>query len=389
MSAMSGESLEFTPSKGLTVGVEIELQILNSRDYDLARDAADLIGLIEKAPHPGAVKPEITESMVELNSSIQAGHDPLLTELRAIRDAVVQAAQRLNVRIAGGGSHPFHTWADRRIYPTERFRHLLSLYGYLAKQFTIFGQHVHVGCPDGDVAIYLTHILSRYVPHFIALSAASPFQQGEDTSYASSRLNTVSAFPLSGQIPFVHSWREFLQYFEKMRGYGIVESMKDFYWDIRPKPEYGTVEVRVFDTPLTVERSAALAAYTQTLARYILTDRPFAPLREVYTLYNYNRFQACRYGLDGKIVDAYTQRHVTVKDDILETLAAIKLHAANFGNGYVLAKLAADVAAGRSGANWLREIFRERGSLNDVARVQSDLWMGTGEPAKAKEAPRP
>jgi carboxylate-amine ligase len=386
---MTGPEHDFTPSKGLTVGVEIELQILNSRDFDLARDAADLIGLIEKVPHPGAVKPEITESMVELNSSIHPGHDSLVSELKAIRDTVVQAAQRLNVRIAGGGSHPFHSWADRRIYPTERFRHLLALYGYLAKQFTIFGQHVHVGCPDGDAAIFLTHILSRYVPHFIALSGSSPYQQGEDTSYASSRLNTVSAFPLSGQIPFVHSWKDFIQYFEKMRGYGIVESMKDFYWDIRPKPEYGTVEVRVFDTPLTVEQSAVLAAYTQSLARYILTDRPLAPERDVYTLYNYNRFQACRYGLDGKIIDAYTQRHVALKEDILETLAVLTPHAAELGNGRALMKLAAEVEAGRSGANWLRQVFRERGSLNDVARLQSDLWMGADQPEKPREAQKP
>ena len=143
--------------------------------------------------------------MVELNSSIHQGHDTLVAELKTIRDAVTQAAQRLNVRIAGGGSHPFHMWTDRRIYPTERFKHLLELYGYLAKQFTIFGQHVHLGCPSGDEAIYLTHMLARYVPHFIALSASSPYQQGEDTSYQSSRLNTVSAFPLSGQMPFVHS----------------------------------------------------------------------------------------------------------------------------------------------------------------------------------------
>jgi len=100
-------------------------------------------------------------------------------------------------RIAGGGSHPLHKWSERRIYPTERFKHLLEVYGYLTKQFTVFGQHVHIGCPDGDAAIYLTHMLSRYIPHFIALSASSPFQQGADTGFQSSRLNTVSAFPLS------------------------------------------------------------------------------------------------------------------------------------------------------------------------------------------------
>ena len=314
--------------------------------------------------------------MIELNSSIHEGHATLVSELRKIRDAVTQAAQRLNVHIAGGGSHPFHMWADRRIYPTERFNNLLSVYGYLAKQFTIFGQHVHIGCPDGDAAVYLTHSLSRYVPHFIALSASSPFQQGEDTAYQSSRLNTVSAFPLSGQIPFVHSWEEFINYFNKMRNFGIVESMKDFYWDIRPKPEFGTVEIRVFDTPLTVERAALLAAYAQSLARHILTERPLAPSRDVYVLYNHNRFQACRYGLESRIVDAYTERQVSLKEDILETLAVVTPHAAALGNAEALAQLREDIAAGRTDAGWLREQHRERGSLNDVARMQSDLWMG-------------
>jgi len=257
---MSSAETEFKQSASFTMGVELELQILNSRDYNLARDAADLLELLGKTGHPGAVRPEITESMIEINTSIHTTHYALVRELRAIRDAVARAAQRLNVRVAGGGSHPFHQWSDRRIYPTERFKHILDLYGYLAKQFTIFGQHVHIGCPGGDEAIYLTHLLARYAPHFIALSASSPFQQGEDTSYQSSRLNTVSAFPLSGQMPFVRSWSEFLEYFGRMRGYGVVESMKDFYWDIRPRPEYGTVEIRVFDTPLSVDRAAALAA---------------------------------------------------------------------------------------------------------------------------------
>jgi carboxylate-amine ligase len=128
----------------------------------------------------------------------------------------------LNVRIAGGGSHAFHQWTDRRIYPTERFNHLLSVYGYLAKQFTIFGQHVHIGCPDGDAAIYLTHVLARYVPHFIALSASSPFQQGGHRVPVFAP-NTVSAFPVGDDAvrAFVG---EFLQYFDAMRSCGIVEA---------------------------------------------------------------------------------------------------------------------------------------------------------------------
>ena len=369
------EALIFHPSRQGTVGVELELQILNSHDYNLARDAADLLALLDKQTLPGAIKPEITESMIEINSSVHEDYRTLSDELHVLRDAIAAAARRLNVRIAGGGSHPFHRWSDRRIYPTERFQHLLKVYGYLAKQFTVFGQHVHLGCADGDEALYLTHALARYVPHFIALSASSPFQQGEDTAYQSSRLNTVSAFPLSGQVPFVLRWDEFEAYFERMRGYGVVSTMKDFYWDIRPKPEYGTVEIRVFDTPLTVERAARIAIYAQCIAAYLLAERPVPPSRDVYMLYNYNRFQACRYGLDATVVDAYTEQRTVVRDDIISTLRLIAPHAGQVGNADALAYIAADVEAGRSDAEWLRARHKALGSMNDVAREQSTLWM--------------
>ena len=373
---MTEEKMDFKPSRGFSVGVELELQILNPRDYNLARDAKDLLVLLEKTPHPGEVKPEITESMIELNSSVHYRHETLVDELVRIRDALADAAGRLNLRIAGGGSHPFHDWTDRRIYPTERFKHILEVYGYLAKQFTIFGQHVHIGCPDGDAAVYLVHALARYVPHFIALSASSPFQQGEDTSYHSSRLNTVSAFPLSGHAPLVQDWAEFNAYFKKMQRFGVISSVKDFYWDIRPKPEYGTVEIRVFDTPLTVERAAMLAAYAQSLARYLLLEKP-QPLRDdVYLLHSHNRFQACRYGLEGTLIDAYTERQVGLQQDVLETLRRIAPHAAEVGAAEAMQRLAEEVEARREDANWLREQYRSHGSLHDVARVQSEVWMG-------------
>jgi glutamate---cysteine ligase / carboxylate-amine ligase len=369
--------LEFKASPDLTMGVELELQILNSRDYNLARDAADLLSLLDKTPHPGAIKPEITESMIELNSSIHQSCGTLRAELREIRDVVARAAAQLNLRIAGGGSHPFHKWHERRIYPTERFKHLLEVYGYLAKQFTVFGQHIHIGVPDGDAALYLAHTLARYIPHFIALSASSPFQQGTDTDFQSSRLNTVSAFPLSGSPPFVQTWSDFVAYFEKMRRFGIVESMKDFYWDIRPKPEYGTVEIRVLDTPLTVEHAAQLAAYAQTLAHYLLTRRPFAPSEDVYLVYKFNRFQACRYGLAGAYIDAHTREQRPLQRDVLDTLALLQPHAGALGNEATLAAIRSDVESSHSDAAWLRETYRKLGSLNDVARSQSEQWMGT------------
>jgi carboxylate-amine ligase len=370
------DELEFRASTEVSMGVELELQLLNSRDFNLARDAADLLKRLEKSAYPGEIKPEITESMIEVNSSIHMRYETLLAELREIRDVLAHAAAQLNLRVAGGGAHPFHKWSERRIYPTQRFKRLLEVYGYLAKQFTVFGQHVHIGCADGDAALYLTHIFSRYIPHFVALSASSPYQQGVDTEFQSSRLNTISAFPLSGHLPFVRTWREFVAYFEKMRGYGIVESMKDFYWDIRPKPEFGTVEIRVLDTPLTVERAALLAAYAQTLARYILTQRPWPAAEDVYLVYRYNRFQACRYGYDGVIIDAYGGTRTPLHQDIIATLDMLQPQALELGTNVALDTLRDEVGERRSDAAWLREAFREHGSLNDVARRQSEEWMG-------------
>ena len=298
-------ALAFTPSDPLTVGIELELQLVRPHDLDLARGATDLLRRLERRKLPCGVKPEITESMIELNSGVHARGPALLAELEAARAALVQEAGALNLRLCGGGSHPFHNWTDRRIFPNERFQRVMERYGYLAKQFTVFGQHIHIGCRNGDDAIYLTHMLTRHVPHFIALSASSPFYQGEDTAFQSSRLTAVSAFPLAGQMPFVRDWAEFAEYFERLRGFGIVESMKDFYWDIRPKPEYGTVEIRVCDTPLTVRRAALLAVYAQCLAAYYLLERPRAAARGIYLVSAHNRFEACRYGYAGEMVDPY------------------------------------------------------------------------------------
>jgi carboxylate-amine ligase len=366
--------MDFTSSAQLSVGIELELQLVRPHDLDLSRDAADLLARLARRKLPGAVKPEITESMIELNSSVHTGFAGLLAELETMRAAVVTEAGVLNLRISGGGSHPFHDWADRRIYPNERFRFIVERYGYLAKQFTVFGQHIHVGCPGGDEAVYLTHMLTRYVPHFIALSAASPFYQGEDTAFQSSRLTAVSAFPLAGHMPFVADWAEFTDYFARMKGFGIVESMKDFYWDIRPKPEYGTIEIRVCDTPLTVRRAALLAAYAQALAARHLEDRRREPARAVYLVNSYNRFEACRFGYAGDLVEPYSGTRRKIGEDILEALAEVAPQAAALGCAEALEELAASVRVGQSDAAWLRARHALRRSLADVVRDACTRW---------------
>ena len=365
----------FKSGEAFTIGVELELQLVNLRDFDLTRGAEGVLSALAKSPRARNVKPEITESMIEVNSDVHARHADLLRDLGSIRDALSAAAAKLNIGIAGGGAHPFHHWAQRRIFPTERFSALSELYGYLAKQFTVFGQHVHVGCASGDAAIRLTHDLARFVPHFIALAAASPFAQGEDTAFASSRLHAVSAFPLSGRMPLVPDWAAFEAYFERMAGFGIVRSMKDFYWDVRPKPELGTIEIRVCDTPLDVEVAAAIAAFAQTLCAW-LSGQPAADRGYDAHVYDYNRFQACRFGYGAQIADVRSGRSVHLGADILATLDAVAACGKRLGAERALALLRARASADLNDAQWMRNRNVADGSLPDVVRAMCERWAG-------------
>ncbi|MBN8509336.1 MAG: glutamate--cysteine ligase [Burkholderiales bacterium] len=364
----------FKSSEPLTMGVELELQLVGTLDFDLAPRAEDLLRELQQHTGTWDVKPEITRSMIEIGTSIQREHAPLQAELHDLCRQLSRAGRKINVGIAGGGTHPFQHWSEQQIFPTERFRYISELYGYLAKQFTVFGQHVHIGVPGGDDALWLLHALSRYVPHFIALSASSPFVQGVDTGFHSARLNSVFAFPLSGRAPFVLAWDDFGAFFDKMTSTGVVQSMKDFYWDIRPKPEYGTIELRVCDTPLTVDRAADLACYLQSLARWLREEQPFQPEEDDYLVYAFNRFQACRFGLDGEIVDPKTKQRQKLRDDILRTLARVAEHALDLKSLAANDAIRDSLFAGND-ASWLRRQRAGGLPMPAVVEAASRRWM--------------
>ena len=354
----------FKASVSLTMGVELELQLVNPSNFDLTDSATDLLHLLARRKFPGDVKPEMTESMIEVSTDVHTRHDELLRQLREIRDVMTAAGDRLNVSICGGGTHPFQHWVERHIFAKPRFEELSNLYGYLAKQFTVFGQHIHIGCASADEGLYLLHALNRYIPHFVALSASSPFFQGVDTLFDSARLNSVFAFPLSGRAPFLLRWSDFERdYFAKMENTGVVKSMKDFYWDIRPKPEFGTIELRVCDTPLTVERAAALAAYLQALCRMLLEHGDDDPAEDDYLVYNYNRFQACRFGFDGILVHPKSNANIVMREDILSTLRKLEPHAAALGSQEALTDLHRVVAFEGNHAGLLRRQFANEGGV--------------------------
>lgn len=366
--------LPFKVSNMGSIGVELELQIVDMSSHVLVSRSKDLIRALKETSYQRWIKPEITQGMIEINSSVHYTPATLLTELLELQGILLAESVNVGVDFCGGGTHPFQKWTLQKIFPSLRYKKLAHKFRYLAKRATVFGQHIHVGCVNGDDAIYLTHALGRYVPQFIAISASSPFYQGIDTGFFSSRSTVFNAFPLGGFIPNLKDWQEFSRYFYKMRSWGVIESMKDIYWDIRPKPELGTVEIRVFDTPLTLGKTAMVAAYVQALSLYVLKEKSVPCSDDLYYLYNYNRFQASRYGFEGKIVDPYVSQDVIIADDILQTIDKIEKYAGQMGSGSYLDELRSTVINKKSDAMLLRDYFKQLRSFPGVVAEQCQLW---------------
>lgn len=361
---------KFKDSDCYTMGVELELQLINNKTFDLTQTSPQILEkLWQKSFAKKHYTPEMTESMIEINTSVHLSYSGLLLELNKIRDTLLTTCDEMNISVAGGGTHPFQCWTEQSIFDKQRYKDLYERYGYLAKRFTVFGQHVHIGCSSGDDALFLLHALNRFVPQFIALSSSSPFNRGVDTFFDSSRLNSVFAFPLSGHAPFILEWDTFdREYFSKMEQTGTIHSMKDFYWDVRPKPEFGTIELRVCDTPLTVEKAAVIAVYLQVLCKYLLEEREYLPAKDDYLVYSYNRFQACRFGLDGEVVHPKTFEKTLLRDDIMATINKLEKHAIDLNALDALQKVIKFIAEDND-ANYLREKFVLSEKVEDVVKA--------------------
>jgi carboxylate-amine ligase len=364
----------FTNSRLGTMGIELELMVLDRLTYDLLPAAPDILRLLDMQNKAWVATPEITTSMLEVATSILDGYLPAAAEIEEIRSSVQRAAFQVGAAISGGGAHPFQKWNEQRIYPKERYRESARKYGYLAKMFTVFGMHVHIGMHDADEAIRVCAWLTQRAPLFIALSAASPCWQGEDSGFCSARSNVVGAFPMSGTMPsHIRTWDDFSAHFARLAGHGIVNSIKDFYWDVRPKPEYGTIELRVLDTPLHPAYAAALACYARELCIEVAAAPDAWPGDDSRELYAWNRFNAAKDGVEANWINPCTGIARPVKEVVRDDLA--RLAARSNDPGFVQACRMIEALMEQGGqARWLTAHMAAGAGMNDLSRVASEIF---------------
>lgn len=368
--------LHFKNSKSFTLGLELEIQIVNREGKDLAGLSDDILQQLKNKPYCKNIKPEITQDMLEINSNIHETPQTLLLELNQIKTQLIEQTKDLNIFFSGGGTHPFQMWNERKLYSTGHYEDFKQKYGYLAEMFTVFGMHIHIGCANPNDALYLTHAMGRYVPHFIALSASSPFCQGIDTEFDSCRSNVINLFPVSGMPPFILEWDEFDDYLTKMKQLPLIDGVNNFYWDIRPKAEFGTIELRICDMPLSIEKAVQIAAFAQSLACYLLEEKPFTLVDDRYELYRYNRFQASKLGFNAPLINPITFQECSLGEDILALSKKIEAHSKFLNNQEFISALMADAADRKNDAAWLRKLFAEGENLQDIVYLAAHLFSG-------------
>jgi carboxylate-amine ligase len=329
-----------------TVGIEEELMILDADTLELVNA---IEALLEPAPS-GEIKPELMESVLEIStepceSITQAGE-----QLRALRRQVTQTAAAKHLSIGSAGTHPFAMWEDQRIVARPRYRDLISALRFVARQELIFGMHVHVGIDDPDKAIHVANGMRVHMPVLLGLSANSPFWRADTTGMASTRTPIFRAFPRVGIPPTYKDWADYERRIEFMIAAKVIEDYTYLWHDVRPHPNFGTVEIRVMDSQTHVEHSLGLAALVQALVHELaghfeagkrLSRYPFEMLDE-------NKWLAARHGLEGELVDLPSSDRIPTR---------------------VLARRLIDR---------MRDHCQELGSVDELAAVEDLLERGNG-----------
>jgi carboxylate-amine ligase len=357
---------------GLTVGLEEELMILDAETLGLVSAIESLLG---EAP-VGEVKPELMESVLEIATDPCPDIPALAGELLQLRRHVDSAAREHGLRMGSSGTHPFALWEDQRIVRRERYRGLVEALAFVARQELVFGTHVHVGVDDPEKAIHVANGLRDLLPLLVGLAANSPFWRGLETGLLSTRIPVFRCFPRVGVPPFYASWEDYRRRVALMTETGLIDDYTYLWYDVRPHPRLGTVEVRAMDSQSRPEHTIAIAALVQCLVKR-LSDSFVEPGQLVETpweLIDENRWLAVRHGLDAELVDPRTAERRSLRAQLGTMLADLADDAQELGCADELAAVNELLDAGNGAMRQLR-VYQANHDLHEVVVEVVDQFL--------------
>ncbi len=297
--------IPFNSSPRTSLGIEWELQLVDPATRQLASAASELLAELAggEDEHPKA-KHELFESTVEIITGVSMTVADAKADLEATLTEVTDAAKRRGLGVMCSGTHPLTEWSEQHISPNPRYEKLIEQMQWMARRLQIFGVHVHVGIRSPEKAIPIVNALTSYVPHLLALSSSSPYWRGRDTGLASSRSKIFEGLPTAGLPIQLADWAEFEQLMATLVASGTIETIREVWWDIRPHPGFGTVELRICDGLPTLQEIGAVAALSQCLVDQFNTqlDRGYQLPRPNTWVQRENKWRAARHGLDAELI---------------------------------------------------------------------------------------
>jgi carboxylate-amine ligase len=355
----------FGRSAPFSIGIEEEFQLLSAESLELVPRFDE----IAEAAEDDRVRQELMTSVMEAATGIAGSVPEAVEEVRAIRTRLAAAAAETGSVIASAGTHPFSRWEHQEITESPRYQGVAEELRWVAERVAIFGLHVHVGLDDADKAVAVATALRTWVPELLALSANSPFWHGRETGLASTRTQIFEAMPRSGLPPRLDTFAQFEALVDRAVAAGFFDDYTYLWWDVRPHPKLGTVELRACDAQTRIQSVAALAALVQSLAatlaaRYEREGRLPAQPR---TLLAENKWRAARYGLDATLVDLERDTERTAREAALELAELAGPAAQRLGCAGQLAELERICEQG-GGAGEQRRIHEQEGTLLAVVQ---------------------
>jgi carboxylate-amine ligase len=366
--------IPFASSPRSSLGVEWELELVDLETRHLRSGASDILAELtapEDEEHPKA-KHELLESTIEIITDVCSTVGEAKADLRATLAEVSEAAGKRGLGVLCSGTHPMTDWATQQISPNPRYAMLVEQMQQMARQLQIFGVHVHVGVRAPEKAIPIVNALTFYVPHLLALSASSPFWMGSDTGLASARSKVFEQLPTAGLPYQLSGWDQFEKLMETLIASRAVQSVREVWWDIRPHPGFGTVELRICDGLPTLREVGAVAALSQCLVDQFDTqlDRGYSLPRPTSWLVRENKWRAARYGLDARILVDESGATRPLREAITELIDDLSPLAGRLGCSEELADAAAIL---ETGASYQRQRDVARRNGGDLTAVVDSL----------------
>jgi carboxylate-amine ligase len=367
-----------------TLGVEEEYMLLDGETLDLVQHVEAVLAATEGHELEARVNPELMQSVLEIATPVCQTPAEVEQELRKLRAYVTGLAAEREMRVGSAGTHPFSLFERQRITARDRYRHLVDQLQYVARRELIFGLHIHVAVDDPERAVHVVNGLLGHLSSLLALSASSPFWRGELTGLQSSRQMVFAAFPRSGPPPRFRDYAEYAEVVGQLEKTGCIADYTHIWWDVRPHPRFGTVEIRVCDAVTRVEDAVALAAFCQALVKLYCERHAAGEEIPSYhrILTTENKWLAARYGLEAPVMDLATGRRnrVPVAQLIRRTLKEIEPHARELGADRELEGIR-DILARGSGSDRQRRIWNANHDIVEVVREIADATEQAAVPA--------